>query len=480
MENAQSERFPTFVATLGLAVTLWSVLVVPVDIYGLSTVAGKTAAEVASMQGGIEAMYLLFYVLIVASTFAIIPFAYFYYEEDDEDITVSRKIGAAFRYTLFTIVIAIILLVMGLIVKGGDLPDVPTDAQAWLDTLFDGQAPIEAGISFIVGCLTLLGCFCLVGYTAVGFGTMPVNLVRGKASLGEEAADTSSELTRAQTQRKTIEDKYKLTGRAMSKKDAKTVDLLKKKERLMGKKSVLIDKESKSLAVKCEVILTPFATLFGLAFGLVSLFLMISLTITLIDKGTNSPCGMACGFVLRDFGFNPFDHLLVVLSGIYPLDHLVVLGTVFYFFFTTISGIVRLGVRIGWVTMYRFKPGKTAPQGVLMTVIFLMLTLLAVNMTLLSLAPQYMAWGGQTYLDDGDDELPCSIVAPEGSGCTQSVVSRFFTRMMIQNPFFALAFFAADGLFLLVFFGSLCIAMNSRQSSFMDRLLGSDSDDDFL
>ena len=48
--------------------------------------------------------------------------------------------------------------------------------------------------------------------------------------------------------------------------------------------------------------------------------------------------------------------------------------------------------------MYKMRPGRTRPQGLLMLVFLLMLIVLAVNVLVYQLTPQYSTYGSQHYI----------------------------------------------------------------------------------
>jgi LMBR1 domain-containing protein 1 len=75
------------------------------------------------------------------------------------------------------------------------------------------------------------------------------------------------------------------------------------------------------------------------------------------------------------------------------------LGIVIYFFLATMMGILQVGVRFLWVTLYRIKRSSTAPQGLLFSAILLSFGLLALNYTFTSVvAPGYAHFGSQVYV----------------------------------------------------------------------------------
>lgn len=73
-------------------------------------------------------------------SFFLIPFAYFYYEEydDEEEQTNLDRILGALKYTSFFVVICILLVVAGLFVKPSQEP--PTLGLGWLEKLLIGNS----------------------------------------------------------------------------------------------------------------------------------------------------------------------------------------------------------------------------------------------------------------------------------------------------------------------------------------------------
>lgn len=67
------------------------------------------------------------------------------------------------------------------------------------------------------------------------------------------------------------------------------------------------------------------------------------------------------------------------------------------------TGIIQIGVRFLWVTLYRIKRNSTAPQGLLFSSMLLIFGLLAVNYTITSVvAPGYAHFGSQVYVSNNN------------------------------------------------------------------------------
>ena len=72
---------------------------------------------------------------------------------------------------------------------------------------------------------------------------------------------------------------------------------------------------------------------------------------------------------------------------------------VLYFFLATMQGIIQIGVKFLWVTLYRIKKTATAPQGLLFSSLLLTFGMLALNYTITSVvAPGYAHFGSQVYV----------------------------------------------------------------------------------
>lgn len=69
--------------------------------------------------------------------------------------------------------------------------------------------------------------------------------------------------------------------------------------------------------------------------------------------------------------------------------------------------------------MFKIRAGKTMPQALLFMVFLLMLIVMALNIVLLTLTPQYMQYGNQQYWQQGTHNetstlVQCSTSAPQG------------------------------------------------------------------
>lgn len=80
--------------------------------------------------------------------------------------------------------------------------------------------------------------------------------------------------------------------------------------------------------------------------------------------------------------------------------------------------------------LYKIRARSTPPQGLLVAAIILMLSILALNMELTTIAPQYANFGSQTWRSDNSTEVhPCSLDAPPGK-CTMTQIGNWCTFLL--------------------------------------------------
>jgi len=193
-------------------------------------------------------------------------------------------------------------------------------------------------------------------------------------------------------------------------------------------------------------LLKPFKFILGAFFFLVSVLIIVSFILTNIDRIVNSPCGAKCGYILNDpKKWNPIDSLLVVLSEYFPLDYILMGLLILYIYFCTLAGLVNIGIRLIWIKLFKVKPHGTQMQGLLLGTVVVMFSLLALNIELMSLAPQYVAYGDQTYILDGDKRR-CELSSPT-SQCTMTQIGTIINRIALKLTFFGVIFYYATWAF---------------------------------
>jgi len=200
--------------------------------------------------------------------------------------------------------------------------------------------------------------------------------------------------------------------------------------------------------------------------------------ITGIDKAKNSICKEHCGYILGSINIaQPINLMFVKSAEVFPVDYVLMMLLVLFFFASSVSGIAAIGIRFLWIRLFQIRKGHTSPQALLLATLMLSLIVLAINYAIaMMVAPQYAIYGPQTFCSKPpkhpgeqpdctshpDLVKPCTELSHSNSSgniCTPSVVSTFLNRITVNFPFYgALDFWAQFvflGVFLIVFLTAL-------------------------
>ncbi|CAE8612830.1 unnamed protein product [Polarella glacialis] len=108
------------------------------------------------------------------------------------------------------------------------------------------------------------------------------------------------------------------------------------------------------------------------------------------------------------------------------------------------------------VVLYALKARQTSPQALLVMCNAISYILLALCMALLTIAPDYTAFGSQTVAVEGSGTpRHCTLSRRENgaASCQISVIAAFFGRIAVAMPFFSVAYFFANWAFI----GKFCV-----------------------
>ncbi|KAG0276576.1 putative lysosomal cobalamin transporter [Linnemannia exigua] len=387
-DKQDREPFAMLVTVLALTLCLTTVALFPVDIFMVSRIMDPTTGlrydwatdtAVTEMQQSVQMIYAVAYGLIASFCFFWIPLSYFYFEElADEGQSTFQRLWASFKYTLFFILIAAILLLTGLLIKpngegdkhdgsyfsgnSGDGRGGENESSPELDWLKDllGKIGGMEPLAFVAGVLALAGMNVLIFYTAPGLSLLPFHLLAGAKSLPAGVEELEAQLDLNKAHQIAILNRYPMLAggggsRQMSDRNRHLMSELAQEEMLLENR----------------------------------------LSIGQLDKDL---CGAPCGFIFgRDLP-NPLNMVLVRLSPYFPADYAVIVMIILYMFWATTKGIISLGIRFLWVHLYKFKRAATQPQGLLAATMLWMLSLAALSYTLtMAVAPEYSMFGGQRY-----------------------------------------------------------------------------------
>jgi LMBR1 domain-containing protein 1 len=160
---------------------------------------------------------------------------------------------------------------------------------------------------------------------------------------------------------------------------------------------------------KIAKVFRPFEFVIGIVLLLLSLLIFVCLLMSSADKlmqmrnqkdaaGDQIPPDYMRGYTkVAPRIINPFDLTFTKAATVFPIDYILVVVLVYYLVLATISGVKKMGVRFCHLQMYKIRPRRTVPQGLLFLAFIIVFVILAMNVLLLTLAPRYVTYGHQHY-----------------------------------------------------------------------------------
>lgn len=462
--SREREASSTIVAVLGLTMALLTTALVPVDIFLVSafkdsdgTFHSWASDDVRTqIKNTITDSYYAMYALNCFFVFLAMPMAYFYFEEKDEvSKTTSRaRCLTALKFTSASLVVFAILMCIGAFALNSDgsscnttnsSSDIKDDVKC--RAIFAEESLSKNGgtnaISFTIGCLAVIGMGYFAFYTALGLVSLPASLWQTQQRTSDlDLNENMSRVRLARDKQDSLRNKYanKQRGR-MTDRDRDQLADQEEEERLLTSAQNEIVANEKTCLFKISRCCAPFGKVFAILFFCVSLFIVIALMLGSIDRltqivsqGLNWKTGYSEASPRL---INPVDKMLTVFQKAFPVDYITLTLLTFYLVLSTASGIVQMGIRFCFMKVFSVRVGKTVPQGILCLVSVLVFVILALNIVLLTLAPQYTTYGNQQYqiVEKGDTFAAwpgtattlCDSSAPENVFYVYNSTTKFLT-----------------------------------------------------
>lgn len=494
MSKTESEWSTTISAIVALSITLLTTALIPVDVFLVSFMKNSDGSfkdwatlntTRNSMEESVLVGYYILYGLITFCLFLLLPFMYFFYEEREEDATCRSRCCGALKFTIVFLILMFVLLLIGALVHTKPLPSKSGNASDWdkLEALFDMESNwIENSLSLVMSILSLLGMVTLFVYTAYGMAALPIGLIKGHRNVGMEKMQITNRKTETRAKVEGIRNKYTKGRRNMSTRDASRISDLEESEALMERKERHLEAKD-TCCQKCLVVLRPFQIVFGICFIALALLVFISLLLTNIDKAMHSP-GATKGYALAKRSLpNPVDIVLVFSQKVFPLDYILFAALVFYLLFCSMSGLRNIGIWFFWLKMYKIRPRRTRPQALLMLCFLLSFIMLAINIIIFELTPQYSSYGSQHFQTPGNKTEVCSL-GQSNDDCVLTRMSLLLTRFFYKMWIFGAAYYWGTWVFLLFILLGFVIAICKKSKSSIDGEVEEDdivdSDDDMI
>eukprot|EP00474_Spongospora_subterranea_P009670 CRZ10128.1 hypothetical protein [Spongospora subterranea] len=437
------------IATLTVFASLCAMFLLPVDVYFL----GKSTPDGHDV---VKVLYLGIYSFLAISAFAMLPFAYFYYEEEDG---MNESLPRAYRSCKYTIsfVAAFVFLISALVLF---------DLHHLLEE--DNKSRLLDIFSVIMGIMIAIGHLGWMTYSAYGLAWLPIIMFESRKTspsrtLASSTPNQDSELVKLHSQEEQLQARYvSLPQSAWSREDRLELAKLQHREAQLALNcdNYAIAQQSPSSPSLANL----GRCLVGCLFFLCSVLIATSLVLSVTDKVINSKCGFFCGYKSDQTLPNPIDMLLSYASLAFPLDFICFAFIALYLFLATLTGLVQLGVRIVFIKLYNIRAYRTKQNALLMAVWLIVFVLLAVNVQTLVLAPHYASFGSQTVVGDDGRNQPCQF-NDAGRNCQVSELFKLDQLLSDNMPLLGGLLFFSNIAMLLVYFATTiwtCCTKNRR------------------
>ncbi|XXQ29635.1 Lysosomal cobalamin transporter [Plasmodiophora brassicae] len=445
-DRADKSALSSTVATFAIFLAMCTIFLLPFDLFTL----GDRAGTLSGYHEGIKIAYLVFYCLLAAFAFFLLPFAYFFYEEEDGTGETFPQAVRACKYTVGVVIAIIAIVSLAYVVRLGKLDP--------------SSSTVDDLLSFVVGAMLTVGLAGWVSYTAYGLAYLPLQALQVTAEAPDRSLsltageEVEAELLRIHAQIEYLQARYmNQPSSAWSKEDRLELVKLEHRERQLAQQQDAVVREVERLPSAPSFLSRIMHGVIGVVYLLLSLLVATSLLLGTIDRGLNSTCGFSCGFQIDGPSLpDPIGLLLVLASSAFPADLICFAVLVGYLFVATLTGIIQLGVRILCIRLYAISPRRTKPNAMMMAIWLLLFLLVAINVQILVLAPQYATFGPQAIAGPDGESRPCRLhdwqddVSSTRTPCALSELARFNKAVFANIPLIGTLTFVSNILLLIV------------------------------
>ena len=162
--------------------------------------------------------------------------------------------------------------------------------------------------------------------------------------------------------------------------------------------------------------------------------------------------GPKSGYILQNGTLpNPVDLLLVEAQSVFPLDYIIYCVMILFFLFCSMTGIQTIGIRFLWLSVYKIRGQKTKPQAIVLMCLNLIFVLLAINVIMFSVVPDYTTYGNQNFINNTTQKVEvCKDIEKLEHDCNMSRISVLLLAFHYKAWIFGVAYYYLIWLFLLV------------------------------
>eukprot|EP00667_Euglena_gracilis_P006477 EG_transcript_6534 len=458
--------FPTAVAVLGLALCLWCLLLIPIDIVNINHQGNWGDYHLNTQL--VKYMYYGCYGSLLLVAFILIPFAYFYHEEERMEDEPSDRLCTSLKYTTASTLLLLFFLAIALVL--GFSSDKPAaNLETWAKNLLLATNGGEKAVQLLIGMMALSGLLSWLLYTSFGMAYLPLALWNSKPRPDRDAV-LQGQLIDVLEDIREIECRAQLTGVRPTKQERSRLERLqKRKDSLEYQQRVALRSREDGCARLCGA-LSPFLAAVGVAVALIVLALVLSMFLRALDCALHpAECkGSVSGASHLP---NPLDTLLVLASQAFPLDYLLLCLLLLVVFSASLAAITRIGVVFFWLRLHRLYRAGTSPQGLLLACEALIFIIVTFSVSVVIITPQYLAFGHQTTVVDGvvrDCTLKDACVEGECDRCHMSQLASLVNTVNLAFPLFGVVYLWSQWLFLLAFLISIVVCLCTEMPSLLE------------
>jgi len=466
---------------LALFFALLSLFVIPVDVYFANSL-----SDYSSTRDEMMWVYYGFDIVLLCFVFAILPFAYFMYEElgdysgrRNEGPRWTKRACSSIKYTLGFVFVFVVLIIIGAFINfdnsGSSSSSSSDSTSSWKSNVvdnFNGQT--SRIVPFCLAVLMCVGLFLAMVYTSWGLASLPISLMRSMRVTYDSMSESKRKSKGGKTVTAEIDEVRNeidyLDTKYLGKEDEPWEKADKdKKKRLLAKQKVLEYKMNRgndsgkssgrnsgkvvpvatnedNSNVCCALIWNgsaPIRYVIGLILLAWGALVVVCMAMHLVDESMNSSCGYSCGFQVETYKWPiPLEVLLSEASKVFPLDYVLFAAIILWLFIATIAGVAELQVRVLCFKLFRFQARATVQNALILAVGFIIVIAASFTYLMMTLAPHYTSYGNQS--------TNCS-----NTTCRATAIYYILTGIEIGMPVFGLIYFVFSWIFVLVFILSL-------------------------
>ncbi|XP_040568192.1 probable lysosomal cobalamin transporter [Lepeophtheirus salmonis] len=384
------------VCVASLTATLLTSFLVPVDIFLVSSFKFKNGtyqpwAEDPLVRDQTEksvlALYYFSYTFVATFLFIILPFCYFFFDYNPEEATRYRLLRSL-QFTCLSLVLILTFALLGYFIPfKEEIP--PTILLGFLQ-------PLKGIPVFLLNLLNVIGTFFLIIYTGIGISSLSCGMIRRERSVHARREVVISQLEEVEQRINDIRSRF--AEDLIPYIEQVDLDRLEQQARLLRRSHYVLEQKARSFLNRLLLCIRPFEMTFGIMFMIVSFFIVLSLILSSVDRAMHSN-GPSSGYSLNNTTLpNPIEDVLMFTQKIFPMDFILYINIVLLLIFGSVSGLKTVGIGCFCIPAYDVQSGKTQTRGLIWVCAILIYIIVALNVFMFSLVPNYTTFGNQVFV----------------------------------------------------------------------------------